>query len=190
MVIRLRKSGKILLCILCLILLGFAVKFGIDRYGDMAYPKKYSEIVTEYAQKYQVDEDLIYAVIKTESGFNPEAVSVNNAKGLMQITEDTFNWIGTKLGYTEYQHDDLFEPRIAIEYGTFFLSYLLDEFQNTDVALAAYHAGRGITNKWLQDERYSSDGKTLTQIPYRDTAHYVQKVERYYHNYQRRSGAA
>ena len=65
MVIRLRKSGKILLCILCLILLGFAVKFGIDRYGDMAYPKKYSEIVTEYAQKYQVDEDLIYAVIKT-----------------------------------------------------------------------------------------------------------------------------
>ena len=186
MVIKLGRIGKFILFILCLVLLGFAVKFGINRYEDFAYPKKYSEYVEEYAKKYQIDEDLIYAVIKTESGFNPNAVSVNNAKGLMQITEDTFYWLSSKLGYKEYEHDDLFEPKIAIEYGTYFLSYLLHEFKETDVVLAAYHAGRGITNKWLDDKQYSSDGKTLDKIPYQDTEHYVKKVKQYYKHYQRR----
>lgn len=177
--------GKLLLALLLLFAAGFAVWFGWNAFQRAAYPRRYSAYVEQYAAQYQVDEDLIYAVIRTESGFQPEAVSQSDAKGLMQITPDTFDWISAKLSYTQYQHDDLFEPEVAIEYGTFFLSYLLEEFQDTGTALAAYHAGRGITNQWLADERYSSDGKTLDTIPYRDTAHYVQKVERAYEIYQR-----
>ena len=166
-------------------LLAGALWVGLGALERSAYPRRYSEYVEQYAREYQVEEALIYAVIKTESGFDPQAVSSSDAKGLMQITPATFDWISAKLSYTQYRHDDLFEPQVAVEYGTFLLSYLLEEFGDTETALAAYHAGRGVTNQWLADERYSSDGKTLEQIPYPDTAHYVRKVERAYQVYQR-----
>lgn len=185
MVIRLKTLSKIIICLIFLGCIVLLVKGGFDWYQKTAYPREYSQYVEKYAREYQVDEDLIYAVIKTESGFDPKAVSVNDAKGLMQITKDTFDWISGKLGYKDKQHDDLFDPETGIEYGTFFLSYLLNEFQEPEVALAAYHAGRGITNKWLQDPEYSPDGRVLEKIPYQDTAHYVKKAMKHYEIYQK-----
>ena len=129
MVIRLKTLSKIIICLIFLGCIVLLVKGGFDWYQKTAYPREYSQYVEKYAREYQVDEDLIYAVIKTESGFDPKAVSVNDAKGLMQITKDTFDWISGKLGYKDKQHDDLFDPETGIEYGTFFLSYLLNEFQ-------------------------------------------------------------
>ncbi len=187
MVIRLKGWAKIVLSILCLVIFFFFVKIGIDVYHSMMYPQKYAVLVEQYADLYQVDQNLVYAVIKTESGFQPNAVSENNAKGLMQITEDTFQWIGTKIGKkqtSQYVHDDMLRPEVNIMYGTYLLSYLLNEFHDYEVVLSAYHAGRTATNNWLSNQEYSSDGKTLEVIPYRDTNHYVDKVMRNYRKYQ------
>lgn len=67
----------------------------------------------------------------------------------------------------------------------FFLDMLLDEFGDTETALAAYHAGRGIVNEWLADSKISPDGKTLESIPYDDTAAYVKKVIKTCEKYRR-----
>lgn len=141
------------------------------------YPMKYTEYVEKYSAVFGIEKELLYAVIKTESSFNPEAVSHADAVGLTQITPETFDWLKMKLG-EENENLSLLDPETSIKYGAFFLSYLLDEFENTDTALAAYHAGRGRVNGWLDDKEISPDGKILADIPVAETAHYVKKVNR------------
>jgi len=60
--------------------------------------------------------------------------------------------------------------------GCFYLSYLIDHYKNIETALAAYNAGMGNVSSWLEDKKYSKDGKTLTEIPYSETAKYVRRV--------------
>lgn len=151
---------------------------------ETIYPRQYDELVEENASAFDIDEALLYAVIKTESGFDKDAVSSVGAKGLTQITPDTFIWLQTKTG-EDYEEDALFEPEISVYYGAYFLNMLLDEFDNIETALAAYHAGRGIVNEWLEDPELSLDGVVLEKIPYEDTAGYVKKVMKNIERYEK-----
>lgn len=155
-------------------------------YNDAVYPRTYANLVEDAAKTYELDENLIYAVIKTESGFDSLAVSVNNARGLMQVTEDTFDWLSVQMGNEgTYTHEDLADPKLGITYGCYLLHYLMEEFDGeVSTVLAAYHAGMTITHTWLEDSSYSADGRTLDTIPYADTAHYVDKVLDNYEHYQ------
>ncbi len=139
------------------------------------YPTEYTEFVEQAAEEFSLDPLLVYAVINCESGFDKDAVSGADAMGLMQITEDTFNWAKSKLLENELPAAALFDPATNIRYGCFILSMHLEEFGSTELALAAYHAGRGIVNAWLADEKLG-DGKTLRNIPYKDTSLYIKKV--------------
>lgn len=173
-------KGKIKAVILIILLT--AVLFGAffitgKSVMKLIYPMKYSELVEKYSAEYGIDKELLYAVIKTESSFKPNAVSNADAAGLTQITPETFEWLKTKLG-EEDENLSLLDPETSVKYGAFFLSYLLDEFGNTDTAVAAYHAGRGRVNGWLEDKSISPDGKTLENIPIAETAHYVKKVNK------------
>ncbi len=161
----------LILSVILIIIIVNAVKLGIQT----VYPRQYIDLVEENAETFEIDESLLYALIKTESGFDKNAVSSVGAKGLTQITPDTFSWLQTKTGEM-HEEDALFEPEISVYYGAFFLNMLLDEFDNTETALAAYHAGRGKVNEWLADPRISPDGVVLENIPYEDTAGYVKRV--------------
>lgn len=173
-----RTKNKIKLSVVVLLLLIFSVIIiynSVSIVFQTLYPRTYSAIVEENAQRYNIDESLLYALIETESGFDKTAVSSVGAKGLTQITPETFQWLQTKTGES-HNENALFNPEISIKYGAFFLRYLLDEFENTKTALAAYHAGRGKVNEWLSDPRYSYDGINLDFIPYEDTSEYTEKV--------------
>lgn len=178
-----RKPFKRLLIFLtvCAVLL-VGVKLGYNSIMQYLYPVKYSEYVEKYAQEYEVDKYLLYAVIHTESGFDPNAVSSAQARGLTQITQDTFDWLLTKTN-EEYTFDDLFEPEISIKYCAMFYSILLEEYEVTETAVAAYHAGMGNVSNWLCDSRYSSDGIHLDTTPISDTNHYISKVMSAMDNY-------
>jgi len=126
---------------------------------------------------------LMLALIRTESGFNPNAVSSAGARGLTQIMPDTFEWLQTRTG-SNLPQEALFEPEISIRYGVLFLHMLLEEFGHTETAIAAYHAGRGRVNAWLRDPEISPDGATIPHIPTPQTRHYVNKVMRAYERYQ------
>ena len=170
---RIKKSFIIILFLFIVVFLTFV---GLNVVSHALYPLKYEEYVDSYSQDYNVPDDLVFAVIKSESSFDPAAVSSIGAIGLMQITEDTFNWAKWRMGDTNTIYDDLFDAETNIKYGTFILSLLLAEFKTPETALAAYHAGWGSAKKWLADNNHSIDGETIYSIPFKDTAAYVPKV--------------
>lgn len=182
---RMRKSKRAGLLCIFLVLLVAAAAVGIPEISRMyIYPTKYSEFVEKYSKKYGVDEYLIYAVIKTESNFDPNACSDVGARGLMQLMEDAFDWVKYKMGdEREISYEHMYVPEYNIEYGTYLLKLLCEEFGDNETALAAYHSGRGNVNRWLLDNSLSNDGKALLDIPSSATKHYVDKVMRAYEGY-------
>lgn len=158
------------------LIIGISVFFAGKTVYKAVYPCKYTFEIEKYADEFEVPRALLFAVVHTESGFDPNAVSSAGALGLTQITPETFQWLQTKTG--EMLPDSaLYEPEVSVRYGALFYSMLLAEFGgDVRTAVAAYHAGRGQVNVWLRDAQYSADGKTLDTIPSRDTNHYVYKV--------------
>ena len=148
------------------------------------YPTDYSSYVEIAAEETGLDKYLIYAVIKTESNFNENAESDVGARGLMQLMEDAFDWVKFRMDdKRDIDYDDMYDPRYNIEYGSYLIKLLYDEYGDIETAVAAYHSGRGSVNEWLKDPDYSSDGKTLDDIPSSVTNHYVKKVMTAYKGY-------
>ncbi|MDE7360507.1 MAG: lytic transglycosylase domain-containing protein [Oscillospiraceae bacterium] len=175
---RKRSAAPIIIAIVLVfaLALGAAGYFGYQYYLERTYPIRYEAYVEQYARENHINKYLVYAVIKTESGFRPDAVSNVGARGLMQIMEDTFDWIKFKSDDEETVYYDMYDPQKNIDFGCRLLGYLYEEFGNVEAVAAAYHAGRGGVNEWLEDSRYSKDGVHLDVIPIPDTAHYVDKI--------------
>lgn len=179
----------ILSLILSLVVIAAVVLTVREAFYQYTYPVKYASYVEDASAELGVPETLIYATIQVESHFDPEARSEVGARGLMQITEETFEWLRTKetFGSPSLTFADLDKPDIAINYGTYFLKLLLEEFDgDVPTAMAAYHAGRGSVHSWLEQAKYSSNGQTLDEIPKDDTAFYVQKIQRAMGVYEKR----
>ena len=168
----------IILIIAISISLGIAVDLGWTFLEKKIYPASYADLITNASKEFGVPKYIIYAVIKVESDFDPDAVSYADARGLMQMIEPTFKWLtgdehlGENLPYRK-----IFEPETAIRYGTYYLSYLYKKFDyNWQTAFAAYNGGEGNVTKWLSDSEYSDGKGNLTKIPFEETEKYVNKV--------------
>ena len=142
------------------------------------YPTDYVDIIMRYADMFDVEPVLIFAIIHAESRFNANAVSRVGASGLMQIMEDTAYWIAPMAGVENFSYDDIFDPAVNIRLGTFYISTHIARYDNLTVALSAYNAGRGNVERWLNDSEFSSDGVTLDHIPFAETRTYVERVNR------------
>ncbi len=143
---------------------------------DSMYPIKYEEYVDKAARDYNMDKALIYGVIRTESGFDPDAESTAGALGLMQIMPESFQWLQTIRGVEgKYTNKDLYNPEINIDYGVYLLRYFYDRYGTEQTAVAAYNAGF-VVGDWLSNSKYSDDGIVLDYIPYPETSAYVDKV--------------
>lgn len=175
-----------MLLVVLFAILGLILYFSSCSIDKAQYQLEYSDLVNKYSKEYNVSDELIFAVIKTESNFNPDAESGVGAIGLMQIMPYTFEWLQTYYdGEVTMNTDCLYDPETSIKYGTRFLAFLLDRYQNCEeTAVAAYNAGFGAVDEWLMDESCSSDGITLDNIPYSETRYYVAKVENAKDNYK------
>lgn len=182
-----RNNKKIIravtLSLALLILLCAATYFLSGVAQRRTYRLLYPDIVTEMAAEYGVDPYLAAAVIHCESSNNKDAVSPVGAVGLMQIMPDTGAWIAEKLEMEDFTEERLFEPEVNVRMGCWYIDYLTDRFHgNMTLVLAAYNAGPGNVQKWLEDERISENG-TLTEIPFPETERYIEKVQRAYEKY-------
>lgn len=174
---RLPRVAEVCLLLALVALAGYALHLGYRHYMRTAYPLEYSAYVETYAERYGFTPSLIYAVIRTESEFDPAAKSKAGAMGLMQLTEPTFEWAQRREPMEGTPpKEPLFDPETNIHYGVLVLSLLRETFTEPDTMLAAYNAGMGNVGKWLKDEAHSADGKTLHDIPYPETREYVRKV--------------
>ena len=148
------------------------------------YIKPYNDVIKEISYKYDIEENMIYAMIKVESKFNQNVVSKAQAKGLMQIVDSTAIEVSQKIGIEDFEPSMLYEPEINIEIGTKYFKTLLDKYEDVRLALIAYNAGQGNVDKWLKDGDIS-DEQSYYNLPYKETTVYWQKVLREYNAYKR-----
>jgi soluble lytic murein transglycosylase len=133
-------------------------------------PLRHEDIIRQQAAEKDVPADLIAAVIYAESRFRDQE-SHAGARGLMQVTPATAELIEEESGGSTFEADDLSDPDLNIAYGTFYLRYLLDRFdQNLVAALAAYNGGETNVAAW--------GGQDLTEedIEFDETRDYVDRV--------------
>ncbi len=124
----------------------------------------YDAFIREAAEKHSVDRELVKAIIKVESDFNPWAVSKKGAQGLMQIMPENSRRLEVK---------NPFDPRENILAGTRFFRTMMDRFNgNVSFALAAYNAGPETVDRHRGIP------------PFQETEAYVEKVMRYYRRYR------
>lgn len=148
------------------------------------YPTAYTESIKTYSEEYELDPYLVQSIMRCESSNDPDAVSEAGAIGLMQIMPDTGTWIAHKLDMDDvYTEDMLYNPETNIEFACWYLRFLTGRFEgNVMQIVAAYNAGHGSVEGWLEDERFSANGE-LTSIPFEQTARYYEKVMTAYENY-------
>jgi soluble lytic murein transglycosylase len=174
---RRRRSGVILTVALIGVIAGVAV-LNRDQIGDtlgdpileLTLPLRHEDIIRQQAEEKDVPADLIAAVIYAESRFRDQE-SHAGARGLMQVTPQTAELIESLSGGSTFQADDLSDPDINIRYGTFYLRYLLDKFDdNLTAALAAYNGGETNVAAWGGADLEEED------IEFEETRNYVDKV--------------
>ena len=131
------------------------------------------------------------AIDAGHGGSDPGATSSLDARGLMQMTEETFLRLRSKLGLgEEVSFGDLYDPDVSIRFGCYYLHLCLVRY-NGDIstAAAAYHSGWGTVDALLQKEEHSEDGLTLSGFPYNQMHHYVEKITACYAKYTELYGA-
>ena len=173
----LMRSVVIITILVLSVICGLLFQFFYDKYERNAYPKEYEEYVEKYASQYGVPESIVYAVIKTESGYDSGAVSEAGAVGLMQMMPDTFNWL-TTLTKENLDKGLLYDPETNIKYGTYYLSYLYLKYGSWDTVYAAYNAGEGNVDDWLGDALEADGAKKLGDVPFKETENYNKKVNK------------
>ncbi len=184
---RVKKGSKrpgfftVLLSVLLLALIALGIAY-IPKIGTkLAYPRHFENEVLASSREYGLDPDLVFAVIRTESSFETNVVSRSGAMGLMQIMPGTAEWIASRRGF-RYDSKKIYEPSYNIDLGCYLLSYLIDYYKNDlRLAVAAYNAGAGNVDKWLDGSAHG--GETL-EIPFPETRNYVQKVFESYEKYR------
>ena len=181
------KNKKIFITLLIIVLIIVFLIFARNPILKIIYPRTYEEAVLIYSEEYNVDKNLILAVIKAESNFNENAISNRNAIGLMQLMEETAKDVAKQVDIkidVENISQKLLEPDININLGTKYISILLEKYQNIPLALTAYNAGIGTVDTWIEKGIIKETGEDIENIPYKETNQYVRKILRDYKIYQ------
>lgn len=158
----------IFLLFVCLVVI-----FRVNR--EITYPLEYRDIVERVSEEEGIPEHILYAVIYVESSFDADAVSSAGAVGLMQLLPDTAEWLTGRDG-VEYSEEMLIDPEFSIRYGAKFLKILYERYENWDAAHAAYHAGFGRVDSWLENSIARYEDGQLVGIPIAQTETYVNRV--------------
>jgi soluble lytic murein transglycosylase len=158
-----------------------AVVTGLGPIGDalreaITLPLKHDDIIRQQAADKDLDPALIAAVIYEESHFRDQT-SHAGARGLMQITPQTADFIARRSGGSRFVQDDLANPQINIAYGSYFLRYLIDHYGgNETLAIAAYNAGQANVDRWVARAGGPDAFDSARHIPFPETRAYVENV--------------
>ncbi len=180
-----KLRGKFVLYFLIFIIIIGILFINHKELLKVVYPFPYQDVISEEAINNDLDPYLIAAIIYVESGFDSQATSRKNAKGLMQIMPRTGFWIAEELGYDDFEREDLYNPQLNIKFGAWYLDQMGKAFNyHLPVMIAAYNGGQGNISEWIVDERWDGGEKNIEDIPFPETRQYVRKVMRTYRIYK------
>lgn len=115
--------------------------------------RKLADAIYKASKLYDVDVELVLAVIQTESSYNPTAVSHVGAKGLMQLMPLTGKAMSQEIALVDYNTDHLFDASTNVMLGTYYLSKLMNRYGNLEYALTAYNAGPTMMDNVIREQR-------------------------------------
>jgi soluble lytic murein transglycosylase len=147
-----------------------------DAVREITLPLKHDDIIRQQAADKDLDPALIAAVIYEESRFRDQT-SHAGARGLMQITPETADFIARRSGGNRFVPEDLATPQINIAYGAYYLRYLIDRYDgNETLAIAAYNAGQTNVDRWMAQAGGPDAFDSARHIPFPETRAYVANV--------------
>jgi soluble lytic murein transglycosylase len=153
-------------------------------FWQLSYPRPYSATVQAAAAEFNVDPLLIWAIMRQESRFDPDALSYVGARGLMQVMPSTQAWITEQVA-EDIPPGDAFTPEASIRMGAWFLRFLLDYFDgDLELAIAAYNGGAGSVDGWRASPLVSDRDDLLRWIGFGETREYLGHVSLNYQVYQ------
>ncbi|HEX4624024.1 MAG TPA: lytic transglycosylase domain-containing protein [Solirubrobacteraceae bacterium] len=178
---KVRRRRRLVVLAAVLVLGGLAavllLPLGEKAVREVTLPLRHEDIIRQQARAKHLDPALVAGVIYAETKFRARR-SPAGAEGLMQITPDTARFIAHRSGGTSFRESDLSDPQINIQYGTYYLRYLLDRYGgNETLALAAYNGGEGNVDSWLVKASKRAQQFTTDDIPFPETRAYVSRVE-------------
>jgi len=155
---------------------------------EITLPLRHDDIIRQQAADKHVDAALIAAVIYEESRFRDQT-SRAGARGLMQITPETAEFIAHRSGGVLFQQSDLSTPQVNIAYGVWYLRYLIDHYDgNETLAVAAYNAGQSNVDSWVAEAGGADHFDSAKHIPFPETRAYVENVQKRREQYRDRYG--
>lgn len=155
------------------------------RPDEILYPLAYYQTINEESSIYGINPVLILSVIREESRFDPEAYSQAGAIGIMQIMPETARRLGKGLEIKIRNTEHIYDVRVNIKLGLYYLSCLLKEFGSLPPALAAYNAGEHRVREWLKRRDYQSYDEFIEDIPYQETKEYIKRIMITYFKYKK-----
>ena len=143
---------------------------------EVTLPLRHEDIIRQQARDKRLDPALVAGVIFAESKFRDQT-SATGAKGLMQIQPETAKFIARRSGGAAFEIADLGTPQINIQYGTYYLRYLLDRYgENVVLAVAAYNGGETNVDRWIAESGRRGKAFKINDIPFPETRAYVNRV--------------
>jgi soluble lytic murein transglycosylase-like protein/Flp pilus assembly protein TadD len=145
-----------------------------DSVAQIIYPISHRETIDEAAAQWKVPDGWIMALIRQESSFDVNALSAQNAQGLLQILPSTAEWIGKK--YRIPNWEKLSDPAVNIGTGAAYFGWLMGRFNGEVVpVIAAHNAGHTAVGRWWPPES-GDEAEWVESIPYRETRLFVKRV--------------
>jgi peptidoglycan lytic transglycosylase len=173
--VRRRRRVAVLLAVALAGGVALWLSLGEKALREITLPLRHEDIIRQQARAKHLDPALIAAVIYQESKFS-DRTSAKGAKGMMQILPSTAKFIARRSGGTAFVPSDLGTPQINIQYGSYYLRYLLDRYGgNTTLAIAAYNAGETNVSRWVARAGGASSF-TKGDIAFPETRAYVDSV--------------
>lgn len=166
----LKSTVATVTAVLIIVLLFFPIKTYVSN-------KKLVKFEITKLNDITVDKNLLLAIAKTESGYSQNKTSPKQAIGVFQIKQETFDYV---VDIYSLKNRDIFNVKDNVKIGCLYFQYLYNKFSDEDIAIIAYNAGEGNVRKWLDDKRYSADGVTIDNIPFKETKNYLKRVKFYY----------
>jgi peptidoglycan lytic transglycosylase len=154
-------------------------------FWDMFYPLGWRAEIATAAQRGVVDPLLVSAVVREESSYNPLVRSRVGARGLMQLMPDTARPLARARGMDFRDGDLLDDPAANVELGAAYLGWLVREFGEARLAVAAYNAGPNRVKEWWAARKSDDLEVWVEQIPYNETRNFVRRVSVGYEEYRR-----